>query len=437
MGIGGRFVAAVLAAAAASLAVGFVFGAAGGWGVLAACFGVLLARQYQGLAALHRWASQSRLTDPPESGGAWGDVFNHLHKHRRQSLRRRRELAKLMVRSRRAVEALPYGVALLDHENRIEWCNESASLHLGIDAWRDRGQPVLNFVRHPEFAEFLQSANYSQGVTLSYGASGEQSLAVQLVEVDDDARLMLTNDITGEERAAAMRRDFVANASHELRTPLTVLVGFLETIRDLKLDAARVHDYVGLMTPQADRMRRIIDDLLALATMEHGPAPIPERVRIRPLVDQVLAQARALSEGRHNITLEFDGDRDLSGAETEISSAFLNLVTNAVRYTPDSGAITLRWRSDDHGAAFSVEDTGIGIPNELIPRLTERFFRVDRSRSRETGGTGLGLAIVKHALVRHNASLDIRSEPGKGSCFTARFPSSRLLPQTNGQRITG
>ncbi len=437
MGIAGRLLAGMLAAAAAAAATGYFFGAASGWAVLAVVFGIMLGRQYAGFAALYTWASQPRLADPPDRDGAWGDVFNHLHKHRRLTLHRRRELATLMVRSRRAVEALPYGVALLDRENRIEWCNETAGRHLGIDAERDRGQPVANFVRDPEFAAYVRSGNLAEGVTLRTGAAGDQSLALQLIVVDDGARLLLSNDVTGEVRAAAMRRDFVANASHELRTPLTVLVGFLETIRDLKLDPDRVRDYVGLMAPQAERMRRIIDDLLTLSAMEHGPAPNPERVRMRPLVDQVCAQAKTLSDGRHRISLDFDGDRDLSGADTEISSAFLNLVTNAIRYTPDGGAIALRWRAGEEGAAFSVEDTGIGIAAELIPRLTERFYRVDRSRSRETGGTGLGLAIVKHALARHNATLDIRSEPGRGSCFTARFPASRLMPQPSGQRVTG
>jgi two-component system phosphate regulon sensor histidine kinase PhoR len=342
-----------------------------------------------------------------------------------------------MVRSRRAVEALPYGVALLDADNRLEWCNETASRLIGVDAEGDRGQPIVNFVRHPEFADYLGSDGLGAGVTLRAGADGENSLRLQLVVVDDDARLLLANDITTEERIAAMRRDFVANASHELRTPLTVLAGFLETIRDLKLDAQRVHDYVGLMAPQAERMARIIDDLLALSSLEHAPAPAPDRVRVRELLDGVCAQARTLSGGRHRVALDFAGEYDLAGSDTEVASAFLNLVTNAIRYTPDRGEITLRWRADAGGATFAVEDSGIGIPAEHIPRLTERFYRVDRSRSRETGGTGLGLAIVKHALARHNATLEIRSEPGKGSSFTARFPASRLLPSENEQRVPG
>jgi two-component system phosphate regulon sensor histidine kinase PhoR len=226
-----------------------------------------------------------------------------------------------------------------------------------------------------------------------------------------------------------MRRDFVANVSHELRTPLTVLAGFLETIQDLKLDASRVRDYVGLMAPQAERMKRLIDDLLTLSSLEHAPPPpAAERVPLRTLLERVRTEAEGLSGGKHRISLEAAAGYDLLGAESEIASAFVNLVSNAVRYTPAGGEIRLRWKSTDAGAEFSVEDTGIGIDPEHLPRLTERFYRVDRGRSRETGGTGLGLSIVKHALARHQAALSIDSAPGKGSRFSARFPLARLTP---------
>jgi two-component system phosphate regulon sensor histidine kinase PhoR len=432
------FLPGLAASAAAGLLVGVFGGAAAGWAVFSACLLALLLSQYSELMALYRWVSQPRLSDAPEREGLWGEVFNQLHRHRRANLRRRRELATLMVRSRRAVEALPYGVALLDAENRLQWCNETAHRHLGLDSARDLGQPVQNFVRQPEFARYLESGVYAGGIVLRVGAAGaDSSIAVQLVVVDDDERLLLSNDVTGAERLEAMRRDFVANVSHELRTPLTVLAGFLETIRDLNLDADRVRDYTGLMSPQAERMKRIIDDLLVLSSLEHAPAPAPERVRVLPLLERVLGEARALSGGRHRIALQTEGAHDLAGAEGEITSAFLNLVTNAIRYTPEGGEIRLGWRSGREGASFTVEDTGIGIAPEHLPRLTERFYRVDRSRSRETGGTGLGLAIVKHALARHNATLDIRSEPGRGSVFSARFPESRLLAQENGEKVPG
>jgi two-component system phosphate regulon sensor histidine kinase PhoR len=252
-------------------------------------------------------------------------------------------------------------------------------------------------------------------------------LSLQLVPYGQSQKMLLSRDVTQTERVETMRRDFVANVSHELRTPLTVLVGFLETVRELKLDPQRVKDYIGMMQEQASRMQRIIEDLLTLSALDSAPPASGEsRVAVRPLLERLGADARALSGGRHEICLDTDGASDLLGIESEIASAFGNLVSNAIRYTPAGGRVTLSWHEGPDGARFSVEDTGIGIEAEHIPRLTERFYRVDRSRSRETGGTGLGLAIAKHALARHEASLEVESQPGKGSRFSARFPARRL-----------
>jgi len=402
-----------------------------GFLVVAIALGLMLACERRELGKLRRWAAQPRLTDPPESTGAWGDVFNLLHRHRRATLKRRRQLAQLMVRSRRGAQALPYGVVVLDRAYRFDWCNEAARDHFGLDPETDRGQPLVNFVRAPEFVEYLRAGDFAQAVRVSSHESRPRVLVLQIVDFGAEEHLLLSQDVTGPERLEAMRRDFVANVSHELRTPLTVLAGFLETIQDLKLDAVRMRDYVGLMAPQAERMKRLIEDLLMLSALEHAPAPAStERVKVRALLEHVRAEAQALSAGKHRITLEVEDGHDVLGAEREILSAFVNLASNAVRYTPAGGEVRLRWRSGDPladgGGEFSVEDTGIGIEAEHIPRLTERFYRVDRSRSRETGGTGLGLSIVKHALARHQATLDITSTPGKGSRFAARFPASRL-----------
>jgi two-component system phosphate regulon sensor histidine kinase PhoR len=405
-----------------------------GLALLAAALAAALYRQLSGLRKLRRWASQSRLSDPPESTGAWGEVFNLLHRHRRNTLKRRRELAQLMVRSRRGAQALPYGVAVLDANYRLDWCNDAAREQLGLDPERDRGQPIVNMVRAPDFVEFLRAADFSEPVRLA-SPGGRRTLSLQIVSFGHAEHLLLSQDVTGATQVEAMRRDFVANVSHELRTPLTVLAGFLETIQDLKLDAGRVRDYVGLMAPQAERMKHLIDDLLTLSALEHAPAPPDtERVVLRSLLQRVRAEAEALSAGKHRISLEMSGEHDLLGAESEIASAFVNLVSNAVRYTPAGGEIRLRWKSTD-GGEFSVEDSGIGIDPEHLPRLTERFYRVDRGRSRETGGTGLGLSIVKHALARHQAALAIESAPGKGSRFMARFPAARLAGA--GQKVAG
>ena len=410
-----------------------------GLALLAAVLAGALYRQLREFNKLKRWASQPRLTDPPEAEGAWGEVFNLLHRHRRATLKRRRELARLMVRSRRGAQALPYGVAVLDAQYRLDWCNDTAREHLGLDPARDRGQPIVNVVRAPEFVEYLRAGEFSEALRLKSPGSTRTLLTVQIISFGDEEHLMLSQDVTGAEMVEAMRRDFVANVSHELRTPLTVLAGFLETIQDLKLDASRVRDYVGLMVPQAERMKRLIDDLLVLSALEHAPPPVAGRVPLRPLLERVRAEAEALSAGKHRISLESTDGDDLLGAESELASAFVNLASNAVRYTPAGGEIRIRWRSGagvaDGGAEFSVEDTGIGIDPEHLPRLTERFYRVDRGRSRETGGTGLGLSIVKHALARHQAALAVESTPGKGSRFSARFPAARLAPAR--QKVEG
>jgi len=397
-----------------------------GLALIAAVLAIAWYRERREFRKLWRWAAQPRLGDPPEADGAWGDAFNALHRHRRATLKRRRELAQLMVRSRRGAQALPYGVAVLDRAYRLDWCNEAAREHLGLDPVRDRDQPIVNVVRAPEFVEYLRAADFAEPLRLG-APGGRRTLSLQLVDFGAEEHLLLSQDVTDAARVEAMRRDFVANVSHELRTPLTVLAGFLETIQDLKLDAGRIRDYVGLMAPQAERMKRLIDDLLTLSSLEHAPAP-PDtaRVPLRPLLQRVLAEAEALSKGKHRISLAATDERDLLGAESEIASAFVNLVSNAVRYTPAGGEIRLRWSSSEAGGEFCVEDSGIGIDPEHLPRLTERFYRVDRGRSRESGGTGLGLSIVKHALARHQAVLAIDSAPGKGSRFCARFPAARL-----------
>ena len=403
--------------------------------IAAAVLALLFFRHQREFGKLRRWAAQTRLSDPPEAAGGWGEVFNLLHRHRRATLRRRRELARLMVRSRRGAQALPYGVAVLDADYRLDWCNDAAREHLGLDPERDRKQPIVNVVRAPEFVEYLRGGDFREELRLR-SLGSPRALALQIVSFGDEDHLLLSQDVTGAERVEAMRRDFVANVSHELRTPLTVLAGFLETIQDLKLDAGRVRDYVGLMAPQAERMKRLIDDLLTLSALEHAPLPpAAERIALRPLLQRVRTEAEGLSGGKHRISLEVQGGYDLLGAESEISSAFVNLVSNAVRYTPAGGDIRLRWNATDAGAGFSVEDSGIGIDPEHLPRLTERFYRVDRGRSRETGGTGLGLSIVKHALARHQAALAIESKPGKGSRFSARFPAIRLAAAV--QNVTG
>ena len=412
------------ALAAAAIVGGLAFGAAWGWGILAVGLAVLLAYHLRHFARLYDWLARPVLGRVPEGSGIWDEALAALHRFERTAARREEGLTDALARFRRAAQALPDGVVILDRANRIEWCNHTAEAHLEIDARRDLGQPVVDLVRDPQFIDYLAAGEEAPPVRI---ARGRAAIVLRVIAFGRAQKLLLTRDTTQAERLETMRRDFVANVSHELRTPLTVLVGFLETVRELDLEPQRVRDYTAMMREQAARMQRIIDDLLALSTLESAPPPPEERVRVAPLLARLRADAEALSAKRHAIELSGESRRDLLGSESELASAFGNLVSNAVRYTPAGGAVRLAWRENEDGASFTVEDTGVGIPPEHLPRLTERFYRVDRGRSRETGGTGLGLAIVKHALARHQAALEIESEPGKGSRFTARFPAHRLI----------
>ncbi|HEX2198887.1 MAG TPA: phosphate regulon sensor histidine kinase PhoR, partial [Burkholderiales bacterium] len=396
-------------------------------GVLSGGLLCLLAYHVRHFARLARWVGRPVLGGVPEASGVWDEVLAGLHRFERAAARREEELTEALARFRRAAQALPDGVVILDAAHRIEWCNRTAEAQLHIDARRDLGQPIADLVRDPAFIDYLAAPDDASPVRVQ---RGEASLVLLMISYGRAQKLLLSRDTTQAERVEDMRRDFVANVSHELRTPLTVLVGFLETVRELPLDAQRVRDYTGMMREQAARMQHIIEDLLALSALESAPPPPEERVRVAPLLARLRVDAEALSAGHHEISILGKPARDLLGSESELASAFGNLVSNAIRYTPAGGKVSIAWQDGEAGASFTVEDNGVGIPAEHIPRLTERFYRVDRSRSRETGGTGLGLAIVKHALLRHQAALDIASEPGRGSRFSARFPPQRTLPLT-------
>ena len=424
-----RTAVALLTLALVALVTGFVLASAWGWALFSIGLVGLVVHHVWNLHRLREWAHRSLAESVPEGTGVWQDVFTLLYRRQREEAGRRLQLTRLLARSRQAGRALPYGVAIVDEEYRIVWCNDSCESHFGIDAAGDAGQPITNLVRQPEFVAYVAARDFSTPLELKTARADGLVLSIQLVPYVESQHLLLSRDITQGIRVETMRRDFVANVSHELRTPLTVLVGFLETVRELKLDPERSRDYMNLMSEQGRRMQGIIEDLLTLSTLESAPEPPhEERVDVASLLARVRGEAEALSAGRHRVVLDAHPGFDLLGTESEIASAFGNLASNAIRYTPAGGEVRLLWRASQEGAEFSVEDTGAGIEAEHIPRLTERFYRVDRGRSRETGGTGLGLAIVKHALARHQATLNIESTPGKGSRFTANFPARRVVP---------
>jgi len=316
----------------------------------------------------------------------------------------------------------------MDTANRIRWANARALAHLGLDLAHDTGRPLTNLVRQPEVVRYLENGDFSDAVVVDSQRLPGTTLSIQVVPFGLEERLLISRDITRLESVARMRRYFIANVSHELKTPLTVVSGFLETLQDLELDPRQRDRYLQLMRDQAQSMERLVNDLLTLSALESEQnRPVEAPFAITPLLLELAAEARALSGGKHTIAVDPGAPAVITGSRDELASAFGNLVSNAIRYTPPGGTVTLAWHVADNGdGAFGVTDTGIGIAPEHLPRLTERFYRVDRSRSRATGGTGLGLAIVKHVLLRHQAVLAVASEPGKGSTFTVGIPARRI-----------
>jgi len=402
----------------------WLFGLVAGLSLALAITVALLVVQLSYLHQLGEWLHHPHSSRLPDGWGSWTDVFARLYRLRRDDERNQQELAEWLARFRQAMHLLPEGVAIMDDVLFLEWCNPTAERHLGLTLDKDKGRRVTNLIRHPEFIDYIILGRYEQPLTL---AIRNRKLVVQIIPFENRRQILVTHDATETERIEAMRRDFIANASHELRTPLTVIVGFLEiALADPGMDERTRVAHLKLMTEQGQRMQRLIEDMLTLSRLESDEYPLKrERVDMHALVEQVALDARALSNGRHAIEFSVEGP-DIMGSTDELRSAFGNLATNAVRYTPEGGRILLSWTRGPNDLRFAVADTGIGIDEQHISRLTERFYRVDKSRSRETQGTGLGLAIVKHVLLRHGGKLAIRSEAGKGSVFTASLPNTSL-----------
>ncbi len=384
---------------------------------------------------LLRWLREGAVSDLHLGSGLWGEAYDRIRRMLRASGRQTVESESRLKDFLAALQASPNGVVLLDADARIEWFNQTAADHFGFDARRDLLQHFANLVRDPVFTAYLSARDFLHDVTMpgrDNSSSKPVTLSVNLHPYGDGRLLLLSRDITALQQAEAMRRDFVANVSHEIRTPLTVLAGFVETLQSLPLNDQERQRYLGLMSQQAMRMQTLVSDLLTLSRLEGSPLPsVHEWVSGDMLMQQSEQDARDLSHllwtQSHDLRFERTEGCEIAGSAVELHSAMSNLVGNAIRYTPSQRRIDVAFKLlPDGGVVFSVKDQGPGIAPEHIPRLTERFYRVDRSRSRETGGTGLGLAIVKHVAQRHGAELSIESVPGKGSTFSVSFPAHRV-----------
>ncbi|MFD1244124.1 phosphate regulon sensor histidine kinase PhoR [Paralysiella testudinis] len=386
------------------------------------------------MAKLLRWLQSPKLRMAPEGFGVWDEVFKTLLLQAKSRKKRKQKLGMALQRFNRAAEAMPNGVIILNREGRIEWMNHLAASHLNLDVERDWMGILPNLLRAPEFHQFLQqpldAAPRSIKISVPCGKQRQRVLALTRSTFEARAELLITQDISAAEQLNATRTAFVANVSHELRTPLTVINGFLETMADMPaLPTEQQQQFIGLMQKEGQRMLNLLADLLTLSRLEsHSLAAIETQpINLSALVGQLLQEAQTLSKGRHHISHQTVPDIWVEGIQTDLYSALSNLVFNAVRYTPEGGNIDLTLaRGEDAQqqpvAVFSVRDSGPGIAAEHIPRLTERFYRVDAGRSRQSGGTGLGLAITKHALAEHQGTLDIQSEVGVGSTFSAIVP---------------
>ena len=423
-----RLITMFLVAGIAGVIGRSLLGEIAGWLIVFSILAYSLLSAYINQERLDVFAKGAGVSSLSGFGPAWSEIFFRLQ---RIITGLRKDIELIERQHKRFIEAFqasPNGIVMLDDQDQIEWCNAIAEQFLGLQFKRDALQRIHYIVRKPEFVQYMMSRQYEEPVVLEkMGSASSLILRLQVFPFSENRRLILIQDITDLSKAEAMRRDFVANVSHEMRTPLTVMMGFLETVQTLELPPEQKAQYLEMMMDQGKRMKNLVEDLLTLANLEANTQPAPmNSISMSYLMSLIKNDAYALSQGKHSLNFDLKTPCNLLGEEREVLSAFSNLVSNAIRYTPNVGSVSATWSVNAAGEGeFSVTDTGPGISPEHIPRLTERFYRIDRSRSRETGGTGLGLAIVKHVANRHQADLMIESTPGRGSTFTLRFPPAR------------
>jgi two-component system phosphate regulon sensor histidine kinase PhoR len=431
-----QHIAWIAGALVAAIAVGALFGHA----LLFLTLGLaaILAWHLRNLLRFDHWLRNRTVESPPDMDGLWGEVITTTHRIYRRKVFHKRRVLMLLREFRRMTSAMPDGAVLLGPNREILWFNRSAGRWLGLRRKVDYGIRIDNLVRHPDFVEYLDKRGVMAPPRVHLPKHGDRWLLFRLVTTSDAGQqLLLLRDVTNEARLESMRKDFVANASHELRSPLTVIGGYLDALADEPALDAAWQQPVQEMRRQSDRMRNIVQDLLELSRLEAqgGDAELAP-VDVGGMLALIRKDALARPEHPATVELQLDSDDLLLGSESELHSIFSNLVSNAVKYTPASGRVDIRWWTDETGGHVEVRDTGIGIPAEHLPRLTERFYRVDAGRSRKMGGSGLGLAIVKHALQRHGGRLDVQSVEGQGSTFSCHFPPGRVSSRNQGAGST-
>ena len=424
----GEYIRNLLLALAATALAGALAGSVL-WGLTLGLAAYLLWTLRQ-VFRLYQWLNQDQPGEPPESRGLWGDIFDRIYRIQRRQEAANARLQSFIRRIQDSVNALDDAVLLTNKRGDLEWWNRTAETLLGLRVPDDRGQFICNLIRDPQFRRYFDARNYDEPLTLRIERGQRRHIRFQITLFGEGDRLILASDVTRLHHLEKMRRDFVSNVSHELRTPLTVIEGYLETLQDYGEDIPpRFRRMIDQMAGQARRMDALVTDLLMLSRIEsQGETLRSEPVNVPGLLYAICQETRPLAQNKHqHMTLTVDWEGGLQGDDQQLRSCFANLIVNAIKYTPERGEIRIRWAWVDGEARLTVSDTGIGIDPVHIPRLTERFYRADPSRSPDTGGTGLGLAIVKHVLINHNARLEIHSRPGEGSTFTCIFPSPRLI----------
>lgn len=392
---------------------------------------LLLLINYTHLVRLNNWLWHSKKITPPNASGIWGYIYDGIYYMQRRNRNKRKQLGELIRRFREGAEALPDATVVLDNEGHIVWCNRLARIELGLNWPEDLDRRIDNLVRHPEFVRFFNDERRGDAIVVESPVNIDKLLEYRMMPYGESHSLLIARDVTQVNQLEQMRKDFVANVSHELRTPLTVLTGYLEMLKEgQQMPANFMEKAYEEMEVQSHRMQNLVEQLLTLSRIEANTERVYEKVvNVPALLGTIEAEAGSLNKDKqHRITFEVDSSLYMYGLETELRSAFSNLIFNAIKYTPPQGEIKVKWFRDNGGARFSVTDNGEGIPEEHLSRLTERFYRVDKARSRKTGGTGLGLSIVKHVLSHHNSRLEINSEPGQGSEFAFSFNKQIIAP---------